>query len=53
MQALRLKRAQEREKLETERMAKKAEKTAKTPAGEQLGLVDKLVMSLNRIHKRI
>ncbi len=53
LQALRLKRAQEREKLDAERMARKAEKTAKTPAAEQADLVDKLIMSLNRIHKRM
>lgn len=53
LQALRLKRAQEKEKLEAERMVKKAEKTAKTPAAEQPDLIDKLIMSLNRIHKRM
>jgi len=53
LRALREKRARERERLEAERKAKEGAAVKKTPAAEQLSLVDKLIMNLNRIHKRI
>ncbi len=53
LQALRFKRAQEREKLEAKRLAQAAQKVAKTPAKEQLDLVDKLIRNIDRIHKRV
>jgi acetyl-CoA decarbonylase/synthase complex subunit delta len=52
LQALRQKRAEEREKREAERTAAEGEEVSKTPAGEQLDLVEKLTMNLRRIHKR-
>ena len=53
LQALRYKRALEREKLEAERKALEGEKIPKTPAAEQLSLVDKLIRDLDRIHRRV
>jgi acetyl-CoA decarbonylase/synthase complex subunit delta len=53
LEVLRFKRAQEREKLEAERMAHEAEEVTKTPAAEQMNLVEKLSKDLDRIHKRI
>jgi acetyl-CoA decarbonylase/synthase complex subunit delta len=53
LQALRLKRSQERDKQEAERQAREGEITTKTPAGEQLDLVGRLIHNIDRIHKRI
>ncbi len=53
LQALRQKRALEREKLEAEREAAEGEEVSKTPASEQIDMVDKLINNLNRIHKRV
>jgi acetyl-CoA decarbonylase/synthase complex subunit delta len=53
LQALRQKRAEEREKLETVRRAGEAGAVPKTAAGEQLSPVDKLIQGLDRIHKRV
>ena len=53
LQALRYKRALEREKLEAERKALEGEKVPKTPAAQQLTLVDRLIQDLDRIHRRI
>jgi len=53
LQALRYKRALEREKLEAERKALEGEKIRKTSAAEQLSLVDKLIQDLDRIHRRV
>lgn len=53
LQALRYKRAQEREKHLAETRAQKAEAVPKTPATEQLDLVDRLIQSIDRIHKRV
>ena len=52
LQALRQKRAVEREKAGAERKAMEGKKVSKTPAAEQLDFVDKLIQNLNRIHKR-
>ncbi|MBW1997061.1 MAG: acetyl-CoA decarbonylase/synthase complex subunit delta [Deltaproteobacteria bacterium] len=52
LQALRLKRAREREKLEAERRAQQREQEKRTPAPEQLSLVEKLIRNLDRIHRR-
>jgi len=51
LMALRQKRAQERAELEAKRKAEEGVARAKTPAPEQLSLVDKLVLNLERIHK--
>ena len=53
IQALRYKRALEKEKHEAEMAGAEAEEVPKTAAKVQLGMVDKLTMNLNRIHKRI
>ena len=53
LQALRYKRAQEREKHEAEKRAFEGKKVSKTPAKEQLDLVDRLTRNLDRIHKRV
>jgi len=53
LQALRQKRALEREKLEAERKTREGEKATKTPAAEQIDLVDRLINNLNRIHRRV
>ena len=53
LQALRYKRALEREKLEAERKALEGEKVPKTPAAQQLTPVDKLIQDLDRIHRRL
>jgi len=53
LQALRYKRALEREKLEAERKALEGEKIPKTAATQQLSLVDKLMQDLDRIHRRV
>jgi acetyl-CoA decarbonylase/synthase complex subunit delta len=52
LQALRYRRAQEREKHEAEKHSLRGKGLPKTPAKDQLDLVDRLVMNLNRIHKR-
>ncbi|MDY7036466.1 MAG: acetyl-CoA decarbonylase/synthase complex subunit delta [Thermodesulfobacteriota bacterium] len=51
LQELRYKRALEREKHEAELKARE-EVVQKTPARDQLGLVDKLMSNIDRIHKR-
>jgi len=51
LQALRYKRALEREKAAGER--KVSTVTSKTPAKEQPGLVDRMIANIDRIHKRI
>lgn len=53
LQALRLKRAQEREKLEAEKKAGDAKTVSKTAAIEQPDLVERLTQNIDRIHKRI
>lgn len=53
LQAIRLKRAQEREKHEAERKAFEEARVPKTPAEIQLDLVDRLSLNLDRIHKRV
>jgi acetyl-CoA decarbonylase/synthase complex subunit delta len=49
--ALRQKRARERAELEAKRTAEEVGAKPKTPAAEQLSLVDKLILNLQRIHK--
>jgi len=49
--ALRQKRAQERAELEARRRSEEGAAKAKTPAPEQLSLVEKLSLNLNRVHK--
>ena len=53
LQALRYKRAQEREKHEAEKKAREGEAVAKTAAAEQLDMVEKLIASIDRIHRRV
>jgi len=53
LQAIRLKRAQEKEKLEAERKVCEEARILKTPAERQLDLVDRLSLNLDRIHKRV
>ena len=53
LQAIRLKRTQEREKLETGRKVCEETGASKTPAERQLDLVDRLSLNLDRIHKRV
>ncbi|MCG2774048.1 MAG: acetyl-CoA synthase, partial [Desulfobacterales bacterium] len=53
LQALRYKRALEREKHEAEMAAAEGEEIPKTAAEKQLNLVGKLTRNLGRIHKRI
>ena len=53
LQALRYKRAVEREKHEAEMSAGEGEQIPKTAAEKQLGLVEKLTRNLDRIHKRL
>ncbi|MCF8145610.1 MAG: acetyl-CoA decarbonylase/synthase complex subunit delta [Deltaproteobacteria bacterium] len=53
LKALRYKRAQEREKHEAGQKAREGEAVAKTPAGQQMDMVEKLIAAINRIHKRI
>jgi acetyl-CoA decarbonylase/synthase complex subunit delta len=53
LQALRYRRAQEREKHEAEKHALKGKDVPKTPARDQLDLVGRLTKNLDRIHKRI
>ena len=52
LHALRLKRAKEWEKQEAERMAKKKEKAAKTVPSDQLSVADRIVLGIDRMHKR-
>ena len=52
LKALRQKRAAEREKHEAERNVADAASVSKTAATAQLGLVDKLIENLDRIHRR-
>ncbi len=49
--ALRQKRAQERAELEAERKTEEGVAKTKTPAPEQLSLVDKIILNLERVHK--
>ncbi len=53
LQALRQKRGLERENLEAERKTAEGEEVPKTPAADQIDMVDKLINNLNRIHKRV
>ena len=53
LQALRYKRALEREKHEAEMAAAEWEEIPKTAAEKQLGLVETLTRNLDRIHKRL
>jgi len=53
LQALRLKRAQEREKHEAEMAASQSVAKTKTPSKDQLDLVERLTKNLDRIHKRV
>jgi hypothetical protein len=53
LQALRYKRALEREKHEAEMSAAEGEEIPKTAAEKQLSLVETLTRNLGRIHKRI
>jgi acetyl-CoA decarbonylase/synthase, CODH/ACS complex subunit delta len=52
LHALRLKRAQEKEKLEAGRAAAARGAAEKTAASSQLSMVDKLTLNLDRIHRR-
>ena len=52
LQALRLKRAQEKEKLEAGRAAAAGAPAKKTAASLRLTMVDKLALNLDRIHRR-
>jgi len=52
LQAIRLKRAQEREK-HAESKASEETRSSKTPAERQLDLVERLSLNLDRIHKRL
>jgi len=53
LQALRYERAKEREKLEAERTVLEGEEVAKTAAVQQKTMVEKLMESIDRIHRRI
>ncbi len=53
LQALRLKRAQEREKHEKEMIPSASGDKTKTPSKDQMDLVERLTKNLDRIHKRI
>jgi len=53
LQALRQKRALEREQLEAKRKAVEGKEILKTPAAEQPSLVDILMRNLDRIHRRV
>ena len=53
LQALRQKRALEREQLEAKRKAVEGKEIPKTPAAEQPSLVDILMRNLDRIHRRV
>ncbi|UCG65613.1 MAG: acetyl-CoA decarbonylase/synthase complex subunit delta [Deltaproteobacteria bacterium] len=53
LQALRYQRALEREKLEAERKQLEGKDIPKTPAADQLSLVDRLIQNLDRIHRRV
>ena len=53
LQALRYKRAQDREKHLAGTQAKESKKITKTAAKDQLDLVDRLIQNIDRIHKRI
>ncbi len=53
LQALRYKRALEREKHEAEKLAAEEEEIPKTAAKQQLNQVEKLMKNLERIHKRV
>ena len=53
LQALRLKRAQEREKHEAEKKAGDTKTVSKTAGKEQPDLVERLTRNIDRIHKRI
>ncbi len=53
LQALRYERTAEREKVEAERAALKGEEIPKSPAVQQKTMVEKLMDSIDRIHRRI
>jgi len=53
LQALRQKRALEREELEAKRKDIEGKEIPKTPAAEQPSLVDTLIQNLDRIHRRV
>jgi len=53
LQALRYKRAKEREKHLAEMKAKETKDKTKTAAKAQLDMVDRLILNIDRIHKRI
>jgi acetyl-CoA decarbonylase/synthase complex subunit delta len=53
LQALRYKRVAEREKLEAERTALEGGEVPKTPAAQQKTMVEKLIESIDRTHRRI
>lgn len=53
LQALRQKRALEREELEAKRKVLEGKEIPKTPSGEQPSLVDTIIRNLDRIHRRI
>ncbi len=50
---LRRKRAEEREKHAAEHASKEGEAVSKTPATDQLDLVDRLTRNIDRIHRRV
>jgi acetyl-CoA decarbonylase/synthase complex subunit delta len=50
---LRRKRAEHREKLAAERASEAGAPAAKTPAKDQMDLVDKLIRNIDRIHRRV
>jgi acetyl-CoA decarbonylase/synthase complex subunit delta len=53
LQALRYKRAQEREKREAKKEVYAGREEPRSPAKDQLDLVDRLIKNLERIHKRV
>ena len=53
LQAIRIKRAQERERHDAERMGSSETGASRTPAGKQMDLIDRLSLNLDRVHKRI
>jgi hypothetical protein len=53
LQALRQRRALEKEQLEAERKVAEGEQVSKRAAADQLSLVDRLIRNLDRIHRRI
>jgi len=53
LKALRYKRAMEKEEHEAHKQGREGETIAKTPATQQLDMVEKLIAGIDRIHKRI